>query len=197
MRRIAANPPVVLCLVLTIFLLTTSCAPTLVDRVKTLEKVHNRGDVEKEMTFFADDVIFEIVGSGKATGKEQLRKAVERQVIFNSVMNVRDCQAEGETVTCRVIEQNDLLKAAGVGPLYYESAQYEFEEGLIKTIRAKLSDESNRVTKEFWNSFSKWAYENRAQEWDEVRGAGATEESVAKWLALAREWRAEKSKVQQ
>lgn len=193
MRRFANQPLIVLCLVLSL-VLTTSCAPTLVDRVKTFQKVHNSHNVEKELSFFADDVTFEIVAYGTTEGKEQLRRGIERQAIFNSYLTFTDCKESGNTVTCKVMEENDLLKAAGIGPVHYDLSQYAFEDGLIKAMRARLAPESDNVLRAFRASFSKWASEKRPQEWAQLRAGLVTKENVSTWLRLALEWQAEMKK---
>ena len=169
----------------------------MVERVKAMQEAHNNHDVEKELSFFADDVRLEFGGSFVIEGKEELRKAVERNAIFNSHMTFTDFEVSGNTVNCKVKEENDLLKAAGIGPMYYEFSQHVFEEGLIKELRARAMQESVDALLEFRASFEKWASEKRSQEWDELKAEGITKENVSKRLALVREWREEKEKEKQ
>lgn len=187
MRRSASRPLIMFCA--SFLFLVTSCAPTLVDRVNAMRKAHNRQDVEKELSFFTDDVRCEFGGSFVIEGKEELRRAIERNVIYNSHMTFTDCKESGETVTCKVREQNDLLSAAGIGPMHYEFSQHVFENGLIKELRARAAQESVDALREFRASFEKWASEKRPGEWAELRAEGVTKENVSKQLALVREWR--------
>ena len=118
-------------------LLTTSCAPTLVDRVKALQEAANSHNVEKLVSFYADDVRFEIVGTSMVIeGKEKLRKPIEEQFILNVHLTFTDIKVNGNTATSKVKEQNDMLKAAGIDALYYEYDQITFEDGLIIEERA-------------------------------------------------------------
>lgn len=190
MRRLA-NKLLIIPYISSLLLLTTSCAPTLMGRIKALQAAHNRSDVEKELSFFTDDVRCEF-GEYVLEGKEQLRKAVEQNAIFNSHMTFSDCKQSGNSVTCKVKERNDLLKAAGIGLTYYEFSQQVFEKGLIKEVRAKPTEESVRDLREFQEGFGRWAADNQAQKWIELDAEGITKENVDKWLALVREWREEK-----
>jgi hypothetical protein len=173
-------------------LLTTSCAPRLEDRVKAFLEAANSHDVEKLLSFYADDVRFEIVGTPMVIeGKENLRKPIEEQFILNAHLTFTDITVNGNTVTFKVKEQNDMLKAAGIDALYYEYDQITFEDGLIKKEEAKPTQESMRIMGEFRESFEKWASEKRGQEWAKLQTEGITKENVGEWLALTREWREE------
>lgn len=171
-------------------LLTMSCAPTLADRVKAFEKAANSGDVEKSLSFYADDVRFEIVGTPMVIeGKEELRKPIEEHSILNGHLTFTEIKVNGNTVTYKVKEQNDWLKAAGIDALYYEYDQLTFKDGLIKKEIAKPSQKSMKVMAEFRGSFEKWASEKQGQEWDKLKSEGITKENVSRWLAIIRQWR--------
>jgi ketosteroid isomerase-like protein len=182
---------IVFCAVLPI-LLTTSCAPSLTDRVKAFQKAANSGDVERLLSFYADDVRFEIVGTPMVIeGKEKLCKPIEEQFILNCRLTFTDTKVDGNTATYKVKEQNDMLKAAGIDALHYEYDQITFEDGLIKWEIAKPTRESMRVMGEFRESFERWASEERDQKWAKLKSEGITEENVSEWLTITREWREE------
>jgi hypothetical protein len=182
---------IVMMFVASLLLLTTSCSSTLVGRIKAMQAAHNRGDIEEEMSFFADDVRCDFSGSFVINGKEELRKVIEGNSIFNSRMTFTECNESGNTVTCKVTEYNDMLKAAGLGPVYYEFSEHIFENGLIKELRAKPAEENVRALREFREGFGKWISETRPQESTELKTVGITKENVDKWLALIRQWREE------
>jgi hypothetical protein len=174
-------------------LLTTSCAPTLAGRVEAFQKAANSHNTEKVMSFYADDVRFEIVGTPMVIeGKEKLRKAIEEMFILNVNFTFTDIKADGNTVTYKVKEQNDWLKAAGIDALYYEYDQTTFEGGLIKKEIAKPTQKSMEIMAEFRESFEKWASEKRGQEWARLKSEGITKENVSKWLAIIRQWQESK-----
>ena len=173
----------------------TSCAPTLVERIHAMKDAHNRGDIEKELSFFADDVRCEFGGSFVINGKEELRKAVEQNALLRSRMTFTDCEENENTVTCKVREQNDMLKAAGLGPVYYEFSEQTYENGLIKGLRARPTQESIQMMRDFREAFGQWASDKYPQEWARLRDEGVTKENVNKWLALVRTWRKEMEKI--
>ncbi len=174
-------------------LLTTSCAPTLVDRVKAFQKAANSHDIEKTMSFYADDVRIEILGAVTVIeGKENLRKSIEEIFVLNVHFTFTDIKADGNTVTYKVKEQNDWLKAAGVDALYYEYAQTTFEDGLIKKEVAKPTQKSMEIMAEFREPLEKWASEKQGQEWARLKSEGITKKNVGKWLAIIRQWQESK-----
>ncbi len=174
-------------------LLTTSCAPTLADRVKAFQKAANSGDVEKSLSFYADDVRFEIAGTPMVIeGKENLRKPIEEHIILNGRLTFTDTKVNGNTVTYKVKEQNDWLKAAGIDAFYYEYDQLTFKDGLIKKEIAKPTQKSMEIMAEFRKTFETWASENHGQEWAELKSEGITKENVHRWLAIIRQWRESK-----
>jgi limonene-1,2-epoxide hydrolase len=180
---------IIFCAVLPL-LLTSSCAPTLVGRVEAFQKAANSGDVDRLMSFYADDVRFEIVGTPMVIeGKEKLREAIEEQVILNVHFTFTDIKAEGNTVTYKVKEQSDWLKAMGVDALYYEYDRTTFDNGLIKKEVAKPTQKSAEIMDEFRKSFEKWVSENQSQEWAKLKSEGITKENVNRWLAVIRQWR--------
>lgn len=182
-RRIMLYP-------LFLFLLTTSCTSKPDEQVKAYQEAHNSGDVEKEVSFYAEDVKFVVFGQWTIKGKEELRKLVETDAVLNSHLIFTDVKVDGNKVTCSVEEQNDLLKLAGIDTLYYEFHEFIFEKGLIKEVRAKPTPESAKALQEFGASFGRWASENRSQELAELKGESViTKENIGKWLTLMREWR--------
>ncbi|MDD5064414.1 MAG: nuclear transport factor 2 family protein [Phycisphaerae bacterium] len=171
-------------------LLTTSCAPSLAGRVKEFQKAANSGDVEKSLSFYADDVRFEIVGTPMVIeGKENLRKPIEEHFILNGRLTFTDTKVKGNTATYKVREQNDWLKAAGIDALDYEYDQIIFENGLIKKEIAKPTQKSMEIMGEFQETFEKWATEKHGQEWAKLKSEGITRENVGRWLVIIRQWR--------
>jgi limonene-1,2-epoxide hydrolase len=180
---------IIVCVVFPL-LLTSSCAPTLVNRVEAFQKTANSHDIKKTMSFYANDVRFEIAGTPMVIeGKEKLRKAIEEQFILNVHFTFTDIKADGNTVTYKVKEQSDWLKAMGVDALNYEYDRTTFDNGLIKKEVAKPTQKSTEIMDEFRKSFEKWASENQGQEWAKLKSEGITKENVNKWLAIIRQWR--------
>ena len=190
MRRFINKRRIMLYL-LFVVVLTTSCTSKKLDeQVKAYQEAHNSGNVKKELSFLAEDIRFEVVGEWTVKDKEELRTIVETDAALNSHLIFTDVKVSDNKVTCIVEEQNDMLKLAGIDTLYYEFREFTFENGLIKGVRAKPTEESAKALQEFRVSFVGWAGENRGEELAELQGEGLmTKDNVGRWLALMRAWR--------
>jgi tetratricopeptide (TPR) repeat protein len=93
----------------------------------------NDGEIEKNLSFFADDV--NVVGF--ARGKDELRWFFQRDAAWNTVLTVIDARTDGNTVTATIIERSDYAKARGQGGVQL-TVEYDFRDGLITEMRVKL-----------------------------------------------------------
>jgi hypothetical protein len=194
MRRFISKQHIVLYF-LFLLLLTTSCSPKLDEKITAYQEAHNSGDVEKEMSFFAEDIKYEVIGQWKVTDKEHLKKLAETDVVLNSHLIFTDIKSSKNKVTCKVEEENDLLKISGIDKLYYEFREFIFEDGLIKEVKTQPTQEGADALRNSHGAFGRWAAENRKEEFDELRSAAViTKDNIGKWLALMREWREESEK---
>lgn len=198
MCRCAHKPLIVLCLSLAC-LLTTSCSPNLVDWVRAMAEAHNEHDVERELLYYTDDARFEMVGKWTKTGRDQLRELFEMDALLNSHLTYTFCYTRGNMVTCRVREENDLLKAAGIEAVYYESAAHTFKNMYIDHVRVKQTQQSQKLLRETMESFSQWAAEKHARQWAQLNAEGSSisKDNVAIWLALLLQWRQETGQQEQ
>jgi hypothetical protein len=178
-----------------LLLLTTSCSPKLDEKITAYQEAHNSGDIEKEMSFFAEEIKYEVVGRWKVTDKEHLKQLAETDVALNSHLIFTDIKSSKNKVTCKVEEQNDLLKTFGIDKLNYEFREFIFVDGLIKEVKTQPTQEGADALRDSYGAFGTWASENRKEEFDELRSeAVITKDNVGKWLALMRQWREESEK---
>jgi hypothetical protein len=198
MRGFISKQRVVLYL-LFMFLLTTSCNQKLEERIQAYLEAHNNGDVETEMSLFAENPKFEIVDQWSREGQEDLRALIGTDAALHSHLTIKDIKVSKNKVTCGLEERNDWLKLAGVDPLHYEFREFTFEKDLIKEIRSKQVDEDIKALEKFRDDFGEWAFENRKEEMAVLRRQSViTKDNIGKWLDLMREWREEmKQKAQE
>jgi hypothetical protein len=130
MQQIIHRSLIITCLAY-LFLLNTSCAPALKNRIKAMQEAVNRGDVDASVSFFAEDARFLINGKLRIEGREAIRKSNEQEATLNMRIRSTDCRQSGNTVTCKVKMTNDWLRAAGVSAARYENVRYTFENDLI------------------------------------------------------------------
>jgi ketosteroid isomerase-like protein len=156
---------------------------------------HNRHDLEQELSFYTDDVRFEVVGTGGFTkeGKEELRKFLERDILLNSqlIFTITDCKLQGDTVICPLKEQNELVTRLGLDAIYYEECRHTFRDGLIKEVKATISPASDEACKRQVNAFSEWVAENRPDEIETLKilqPEQAAPADITRLLNLLEQW---------
>ena len=169
-----------------------SCSPTLENRVKTYEQAHNKHDIEKVMSLYTTDITFEIVGTWKKAGKEQVSELAEWDAATNSHMVISDIKVIKDTVTFKLKEANDWFRLAGIEFMYYEPCTMVFFDGLIKELKAEVTQESILAFQEVWPSIYQWISEERNEELSKLISEGEfvyNSENAKKWLSLLNEWR--------
>jgi hypothetical protein len=72
----------------------------------------NAGDVDAALSYLADDA--QITSDQLYTGKEEIRGWYVSLAGANGISTLRDCQVDGETVTCSSVYTDDGLQAMGV-----------------------------------------------------------------------------------
>ena len=182
-----------LCAVVFSALVLSSCAPDLSERIRAYEATHNTHDVEKLMSFYRDDIEFEIVGVWVKKGKAAVRKLAEWDRATNLQMTISDIVVSGDTVTFKLVEKNDWWTLAGIGEVHYDPCFMVFRNGLITKLRATMTQEGLDKYAKQWPLIISWAQEHRKDELKELLPNGKFiygAESAKKWLALLRAWRA-------
>ena len=171
-----------------------SCSTNLEDRVKAYEEAHNKHDIDKVMSFYTDDIRFEIVGTWSKVGREQVRQLAEWDAATNSHMEISDIKVSADTVTFRLDEGNDWFRLLGVEVLNYEPCMMIFQDGMLKYLKAELSDVSMIPVQEAWQLMFQWASEERSKELSELMPGGEfmySADYARRWLSLLSEWRDE------
>jgi hypothetical protein len=149
--------------------------------------------VEKLMSFYADDVEFEIVGVMVKKGKAAVRELAEWDKVTNMHMTISNVEVTANSVTFKLVETNDWWKLAGVGEVCYDPCVMVFHSCLISEIRATMTQESLDAYAKVWPSIIDWAEEHRDEELKGLLPGGAFvygAEAAEKWIVLLREWRA-------
>jgi hypothetical protein len=156
-------------LTLPILLVVTACTGVKttdeLEQVKKYEAAHNAFDVEGTMALFAQDAEFELAGQGALPNLEAIRGIHGYDKAIRAQVNFQNCVVESLTVTCQAVEQNDWLKAAGLGEIYYPSSVFTFNEaGQIQKVVAAVSPEDSAAMGAVLAEFIPWLLAERPKE---------------------------------
>jgi hypothetical protein len=176
-------------------ILAGSCSPSLTSQVQAMERAHNLHQLDKELSFYADDARFE-TNDLTVQGKDELRKLFTVDVLLNNNLAFSDISIVGNSVVCTVEEKNDMWRALGVEKVY-SRCEIVFKNGLIQEIRGDpncAQSESQAELDKADEAFSAWADKNRPEEVARLLGGKPFKgwlppETALDWLKLAREWK--------
>jgi hypothetical protein len=176
-------------------ILAGSCSPSLTSQVRAMERAHNLHQLDKELSFYADDARFEMRDCNTVQGKDGLRKIFTVDVLLNNSIAFSDISIVGNTVVCKVEEKSDMFRALGVEKVHGR-CEIVFKNGFIQEVKDIKSAQSESQAELYKadEAFSAWADKNRPEEVARLLGGKPfegwlTPENALGFLKLAREWK--------
>jgi hypothetical protein len=153
----------VVVLILATFIASTAAAQEdLVGLVQALQDAMSRGNLDAAMALYADDAEFEFVGMGSLVGQVQIRGYKEYIAALNTDLQYSDCTAEGNTVTCKLTKNDDMLRKVTAGPVSHSMA-FKFEGSLIKKQAVTTPPASAKVLGQTSGAFLGWVKESHPE----------------------------------
>jgi ketosteroid isomerase-like protein len=187
--------PLPLLLALLLAVSFSSCSkPNLDDIVKEHIKAVNNDDIKKNLTFFADDIVFEIFDDVKLSGKDQLRGLMESDVVNKARLTINDMKVKGDTVIVDLKEKNEGYRLLGIEEDSFK-AIYEFRGRLLKKVKLEGIPESAKLYEEKYKPFAEWVSKEHPEEFKKQETGGYTAENCMLYLSLLKEWRDKTSAV--
>lgn len=181
--------PLALLLSLILIMSVSSCSqPNLGDIVREHIQAVNTDDVEKNLTFFADDVVFEMDSYAKISGKDPLRGLMQSDVINKARLTINDIKAEGDTVIVKLTEKNEVYRLLGIEDPPF-AAIFQFRGRLIEKVKLESPSESAKLWDEKYRPFAEWASREHPEEFKRTETGGYSAENCRLYLSLLKEWR--------
>ena len=181
--------PLPLLLSLILIACFSSCSQTnLGDIVREHIKAVNNDDVNKNLTFFTDDIVFEIFDDAKLSGKGQLKGLLESDVVNKARLTIIDIKVEGNSVIVKLIEKNEGYRLLGVEEPPF-MAIYKFRGRLLEKVKLEGTPESTKLWDGKFKPFAEWASKEHPQEFSKEEKGGYTAENARLFLSLLQEWR--------
>lgn len=184
-------------LVLSFFMIATlawtmTCGTKPEDKVKAFEETYNSHDVEKIMSFYADDAVHEVPGTFLLKGKKEFRDLAEYDKTLNFHLSFKQCTVKADTITCELTVTDDWTRTAGIQKVTY-SSKIEFRDGLIKQWITVPTPESAQEINNLVRGLIEYASKEKPQLLKEMMPEGKfiyNAENARKLLALEQEWKA-------
>lgn len=169
-----------------------SCSKKPVSTLNKYLEAHNQHDVSKALSFFADTAIVEIIEGWTKQGIKKIRPLEEFDSATNSHIRVWDVATRNDTVFCRMEEENDFYKEAGVEKIQGFLRVAYNEAGLISRLSIRRTPQSYRLIKDAMVPFAQWAAEKRSAVWAKLFEDGEFRygyEGAKGWMALLKEYK--------
>ena len=100
-------------------------------------------------------------------------------------------------LTCKAVEDDDLLRLAGFREIRYDSVSMEFRGDLMKKITLRTAEKDREATSKTFHSMVDWATRERHSEIVKLVSGGKfayNARNAEGWLALMKEWLRTKDK---
>ena len=161
------------------------------------QEVHNAHNIDQALRFFAPTFRFEMAGIWVRQGLEEQRSLEEWDQVVSSQLFFTDFRKRSGRLECQVRETSMWLNMVGINAVFYDAFMFEFTNGQISRLKAKLSPRSERDIDKAVNRVLRWALEARPDSVEEIipRGTfiyGRTQ--AESWLVLLKEWQQEAAK---
>ncbi len=167
----------------------SSCSqPNLGDIVREHIQAVNTDNVEKNLTFFADDIVFEMDSYAKISGKDQLRGLMESDVVNKARLTIDDIKVERDIVIAKLRENNESFRLLGIEDSPF-AAIFQFHGRLIEKVELESPSESAKLWDEKYRPFAEWANREHPEEFKRTETGGYSAENCRLYLSLLKEWR--------
>lgn len=161
------------------------------DIVIAYQEAQNSHNIDLALSFFAPDIRFEMVGIWVMQGMKELRAYAEWNAVIANKLTFGKLKIKNTRLECQAQETNEWLKLVGIDVVNYDAIKFEFENGKIRHIRAKVAPKSEMAMDKATNRVIRWALDKYPDEVVAVIPRGVfkyTEEAATKWMNLVTEW---------
>jgi len=168
------------------------CGSRPLEILTKLEKTHNDQQVEEFVSCFADTATFSISGGWSATGLAEIRGVAEWDAAINSRLQFSNVTVRGDTVFCRLREDNDWFRQMSLQSIIYDSVWVVIQNNKVVRVEALQRSTNLSRANRLFNDFLQWASRSRSGLLVHLMHGASfvfTKETAGSWLALLAEWR--------
>ena len=122
---------------------------------------HNAHDIGKAITFYEEDIIFELKGVWTKKGISEMQSLEEWDAALNSNLKLESITSREDTVFCRVVENNDWFGAVGITNLVHDPAVFVINNGKIKKIIGYPSEKTGKEIEAAIGALYQWSQETQ------------------------------------
>jgi len=151
----------------------------------------NAHDTEKILSYFTEDIRYEVVGGFSLQQKGQVRSLLDWYAALNEKLSYDEIGVRGDTVSFKLSENNDWLRLLGAKESIFKYAYIVFRGDSVSSFKGEISAESLKGLRAPYSSFLSWAKKERKDQVDKLMPGGQFSIGTAEaleWRNLLSEW---------
>ena len=156
--------------------------PGPLDLIKALEVADDQNDADAVMALFVDEGLYFKTPGWTATDKETLRWWFDALDPVQEADN-RDCQQEGETVTCTLVASGICYQAEGIEVVHLP-ATFRFQDHKIRSMVCNYTPEEGQIVAAGAAKIDSWSAVNRPDEYRKYTNPAAAGLTGRQWGEL-------------
>lgn len=153
---------------------------------------HNKHNVSKALTFYNQNIVFELKNTWTKNGLEEMKALEMWDSTLNSNLKLESAKISGDSVYCRIIENNDWFAAIGIENLVHDPTIFVVEDNKIKKIIAYPSEETGEKIRQTIGSIMQWSQQTQDSTIYELIQNGQfvySSVTAQKWMNLFEKWK--------
>jgi len=162
-------------------------------KVKGLVGAMRAGDVDRSMSFLAEDFELRDVAGDQRIDHEAMPEVLRWNAALNSKLTFSDLEWEGDTVRGLFTETNDLLDLLGIESRRFK-IEFQFSGDLIRQQVLDVMPSDGPSMEKALEPFLEWASASRADDLQTIYPDGRwvyRASTADRWIELVRDWRAD------
>ena len=155
--------------------------------IKSYLAAHNEHDIQKELSFYDENIEFELKGVWTKSGLSEMRALADWDAALNSNLSLKSIRSGSDSLHCTIVENNDWFRAVGINDLVHDPVVFLTDNGKIVKIVAYPSVETGQEMEAAVGRLFQWSQENQDSTINELIQNGQfiySTEAAEKWLAL-------------
>lgn len=164
------------------------------ETVKSYISAHNEHNIEKALTFCDDQIEFELIGVWARKGIEDMRALESWDAALNSHLKLESVYSKGDSVFCRIIENNDWFRAVEIKDLINDPVVFIVANNKIIKIIGYPSNETGMQIEAAIGNLFQWAEQTNDSTIYSLIQNGQfvySTQAAEKWLELFSRWKSE------
>lgn len=161
------------------------------DLILAYLQAHNDHDVNLALSYMSPEIRFGMAGIWVKEGTEELQAMEAWDAEMHSQIRFDNLKTRSGRLECTGQETNDWYQMTGIQAIIYDNIKFEFENGLIRHIRANMSHKSERMIDTVVNDVIRWALDIYPDEVNDIIPRGNFihgHDQAVRWKALLTEW---------